>query len=249
MTTGINRLQDRKNKKLWLYFGTGRYYYTDDDSTNRRYIMGVQDRCYTTNNLLDKNCNTSTVPGASPESTGKGGTLALADLADNTNACSDITGKKGWYFTLRPESTDDLLGAERVITDAVPMASGMVLYTTFMPTTDVCKFGGTSFMYSIAYDTGCEPLCSSLGDTKVMIQMSTGSFEQMDLKNIFACKNGPTIIHPPPPVDPPVPPPPLPPGPNQPSPPMVGKPPADPPSTIPAFLNPPLKKIMHIQER
>jgi len=47
VTTGISRLQDRKGKKLWLYFGTGRYYYTDDDSSNRRHIFGIQDRCYT----------------------------------------------------------------------------------------------------------------------------------------------------------------------------------------------------------
>ncbi len=252
VTTGITRLQDRVNKKLWLYFGTGRYYYTDDDSTNRRYIMGVQERCYTSNNVIDKNCSTSAAAGVNPEVTGKGGVLALSDLANNTDACSDMSVKKGWYFTLRPEDTGTFMGAERSITDAVPMGSGMVLYTTFMPTTDVCKFGGTSFMYAIKYDTGCQPLCTSLGDTKVMIQMSTGSFEEMDLKNIFACKQPDGLIHTPPPPPPPPPeevPPPLPPGPNQPSPPMVGKPPADPPSSIPSFLNPPLKKIMHIQER
>jgi len=250
VTTGINRLQDRNSKKLWLYFGTGRYSYTDDDSSNLRHIMGVQDRCYTSNNAIDKDCNTTAAAGSDPETTGKGRVLALSDLAENTSSCSDMSGKKGWYFTLRAQDTDTFMGAERVITDAVPFSSGMVLYTTFMPTTDVCKFGGTSFMYAIKYDTGCQPTCASLGDTKVMIQMSTGSFEQQDVKNIFACTDSSGILivppAPPAPIDTP---PPLPPGPNQPSPPMVGKPPTDPPSSIPSFMNPPLKKMLHIQER
>jgi type IV pilus assembly protein PilY1 len=252
VTTGINRLQDRKNKKLWLYFGTGRYFFTDDDSGSLRYIMGVQDRCYTSNNAIDKNCDTTSTgaAGTDPQSTGKGKVLALSDLADNTSVCSDMSGKKGWYFTLRGQDTDNFMGSERVITDAVALGSGVVLYTTFMPTTDVCKFGGTSFMYAIKYDSGCTPTRTSLGSTKVMIQMSTGSFEQKDLKDIFnsTAPDGSLII-PPPPPPPSTPAPALPPGPNQPGPPMIGKPPSDPPSAIPSFLNPPLKKIMHIQER
>jgi len=253
VTTGINRLQDRVQKKLWLYFGTGRYYFTDDDSDNLRYIMGVQDRCYTSQNTIDKNCDTTAAAGADPALTGKGRALLLSDLANNTQACSDMSAKKGWYVTLRGSNVDTFMGAERSITDAVAMGSGMVLYTTFMPTTDVCKFGGTSFMYSIKYDTGCLPTCASLGGTKVMIQMSTGSFEQMTLKEIFACTlpNG-VVVTPPPRVPPPGEPPvdePPPPGPNQPTFGMVGKPPGDAPSSIPSFLNPPMKKIMHIRER
>jgi type IV pilus assembly protein PilY1 len=250
VTTGITRLQDRNNKKLWLFFGSGRYFYNEDDPTNLRYLVGVQDRCYTSNNTIDKNCNTNAAAPASPETTGKGKALALSDLANDTASCSDMTGKKGWYVTLRGEDAATFMGAERSITDAVPMGSGLVLYTTFMPTTDVCKFGGTSFMYTIKYDTGCIPTCTSMGGTKVMIQMSTGSFEQADMKDLFACTQPDgTILNPPTPPEPPLPPPPEPPGPNKPSYGFVGKPPADPPSSIPAFLNPPMKKIMHIRER
>jgi type IV pilus assembly protein PilY1 len=248
VTTGINRLQDRKNKKLWLYWGTGRYFYTDDDSTNIRHLMGVQDRCYTSNNNIDPNCNTVVAPGDDPEGTGKGGVLSFSDLSNNTYSCNTLAGKKGWYTTLWPENTDAQLAAERSITDAVPMGSGMVLYTTFMPTTDVCKFGGNSYMWALKYDDGCLPPCSSLGETKVMIQMSTGSFEQMDLNDIFACSPCSGCAPQLPPVEPPeghwdggreV----------ESGPKMIGKPPTDPPSSIPAFLNPPLKKILHIKEK
>ncbi|MEI7817011.1 MAG: hypothetical protein WCI45_07445 [Desulfuromonadales bacterium] len=49
VTTAISRLQDRNNRKLWLYFGTGRFYYTGDDSStdtyNQRYLVGVQEPC------------------------------------------------------------------------------------------------------------------------------------------------------------------------------------------------------------
>lgn len=248
VTTGITRLQDRKNKKLWLYFGTGRYYYSEDDANVQRYLMGVQDRCYTSNNNIDPNCDTTLAAGDNPEGSGKGLVLSMADLVNNATACNTMTGKKGWYVGLRAQNVGAQLAAERSITDAVPMGSGMVLYTTFKPTTDVCKFGGNSYMWALKYDDGCLPPCSSLGDTKVMIQMSTGSFEQADLKDIFACSPCPGCA----PYLPPHLPPPdagdpvyqAPPGPA-----MIGKPPTDPPSSIPAFLNPPLKKILHIRER
>ena len=60
VTTSIARSQDKKHMKLWLYFGTGRYFYGDDDRTTQRRLFGIKDPCYLqATNRLDTTCTTS----------------------------------------------------------------------------------------------------------------------------------------------------------------------------------------------
>jgi type IV pilus assembly protein PilY1 len=42
VTSGIARLQDTRNHNLWLYFGTGRYFFNQDDMTDRRSLYTIQ---------------------------------------------------------------------------------------------------------------------------------------------------------------------------------------------------------------
>ena len=46
VSTSIGKLQDRNNKKLWIYFGEGRYFYKGDELTDARRIYGIADPCY-----------------------------------------------------------------------------------------------------------------------------------------------------------------------------------------------------------
>jgi type IV pilus assembly protein PilY1 len=57
-----------------------------------------------------------------------------------------------------------------------------VFFTTFKPSADVCSFGGLSFIWALQYDTGGEP-SNLIG--KALLQVSTGSIEQIDLKDAF----------------------------------------------------------------
>ncbi len=194
VTGAIDTLQDTAKKKFWLYFGSGRFYYSGDDSPTQRYLFGIQDRCYTTNNVFDKNCNLTAIPGNSPEATGKGAALQMtatvspvraADLTDQSTSISN-TVTKGWYIALRPEDTTVFNGAERVTSRPSAQTSGSVFYTTIEPTSDVCKYGGTTHLWAVNYENGNLPNCNSLGGT-TLIQMTTGAFEQVKFADIFSC--------------------------------------------------------------
>jgi Tfp pilus tip-associated adhesin PilY1 len=246
VNSGIMKMQDRTKHKLWLYFGTGRFFYGADDVSSIRYLMGVQDRCYGANDKIDPNCQT---------------TIGLGDLVDQSSTVTSLSGtivtpldQKGWYIKLPGEDTANTKSSHRAITDAVAVSSGMVLYTSFAPISDICKFGGESRMWSLRYDTGGLPLCASLKG-KAMIQMSTGSFEQQNLADIFSCDtgtpSGPGVTRLPL-ITPTSAPPNNPDGgtyPAPPSPPMQGKPPVEAPTYINPGANLPIKKLIHTQEK
>lgn len=217
VTSGVAKLQDRKNKKLWLYFGSGRFYFGGDDPANQRYIVGVQEGCYTPSNAIDKNCVT-----ASP---GVGGVLAIGNLKQQDTIGSLGLTDKGWYISLAGQDTTNNLGAERNITDPVAQSNGVVCYTTFMPTSDVCKFGGDSYLWCTKYDTGGTVPAAGLS-AKALVQVSTGSFEEIPLSTALTAEENRKMGTP-----------------------MTGKPPADPPPIISNSGNKPPKRILHLQEK
>jgi len=246
VTTSVAKLQDRAKKKLWLYFGTGRYYYSGDDTSNLRQLVAVNDGCYAVNNRIDKNCDTS--------SSGVGKPLTLSDLTNQSASCG--TPDKGWYVTLRAADPSVNMSAERVLTDPSALVSGTVYYTSFSPTSDVCSFGGTSYLWALKFDNGCLPLCSGLMG-EALLQMSTGAFKELHLTDLFSCTLPSGATRTPPPItpdpkDPPPPPGPLPPTIEYPSPPtpgIPGKPPGPPLTILDPFGNVPLKRMIHIKEQ
>ena len=92
----------------------------------------------------------------------------------------------GWSISM-PKATTATL-SERVITDPVATPSGAVFFTSFIPSSDVCKYGGDSRIWSVSYSTGFCPPCSALSG-KALIQVSTGAFEEINLKDTFCCVN------------------------------------------------------------
>ncbi len=135
------------------------------------------------------------------------------------------TSKKGWYITLDPQDTTDNYGAERVITEPVAMPNGAVFFTTFMPSTDVCNYGGKSYIWGVAYATGGTASSAQL-KAKALVQVSTGSFEEVNLSSALTDRLSRKMATP-----------------------MVGKPPTDPPPIVSSAGNKPLKRIMHIREK
>lgn len=246
ITTGIARLQDRKYHNLWLYFGTGRYYFSQDDNSNGRRLYGVKEPCYkvtvthadgsvTKDDIDDNNCSTK---------------LSAANLTNQDSASNATVTNDGWFIDLDGEDTTNNFGAERVITDPVAMTNGAVFFTTFKPTSDVCSFGGNSYLWAVKYDTGLQAPCAAL-EGKALLQVSTGSFEEVNLSSAFDadCPPPKGPHPPPPPIDPP--PPHGDPGykyGRRTAAPMTGKPPADPPPIISKSNLKPVKRIIHVQE-
>jgi type IV pilus assembly protein PilY1 len=186
VTSSVVRLQNPITQTNWLYFGTGRYYYflpSDpnapntpgyDDPTAQRRLYGIKEPCFV-NGMLTPNCTTT----------------ITASLTDRTTASSAAVTSPGWFIDLETNTNSisyDNTGAqrylaERVITDPLSTTAGTVFFTTFRPYSGSCAIGGRTFVWAVQYDTGGVPLYAIPG--KAMMQVSTGSVEQLDLKDAF----------------------------------------------------------------
>ncbi len=232
VTSSVSKLFNKRTKALWLFFGEGRSYYVTedniDDPTNRRRLFGIKDPCYS--------------------STGAGGFIvgctsqagALTDVTNIANAPSESvansSGFNGWYLYMDiagnytyaegdpAVNVTKNYGAERVITGTTVTSAGLVFFTSFKPYTDICSIGGKTFLWATRYNTGGDP--SALLKGKAIVQVSTGSIEEVDLATAFnqSGDNRKSDAA------------------------MEGAPPTDNP---PAMLTPPnaLKRILHIKER
>lgn len=190
VTSSIVRLQDKKTGKLWLYFGTGRYFFkvnnVIDDAANVRNLYGLKDPCFD-GGAFSASCLAGT--GASYTAS----QLASIDLTST----SGVTDDEGWKITL--DDCSDASGTtvacssayfrtERVITNPLTTATGLVFFTTLKPYDDVCSSGGSSAIWAVKYDTGGAP--GTLLQGKALIQVSTGAIEQKDLSTAFTKKSG-----------------------------------------------------------
>ncbi|MDP2277038.1 MAG: hypothetical protein Q8K51_02335, partial [Nitrospirota bacterium] len=77
---------------------------------------------------------------------------------------------------------------ERVITDPLATTSGVVFFTTYKPYSDECDIGGKSFIWAMKYSTGGS--AGALLKGKALMQVSTGSIEQLDMSTAFSGAGG-----------------------------------------------------------
>jgi type IV pilus assembly protein PilY1 len=112
------------NGKVFVYFGTGRYIDNDDFATT--YLQSFY--C-----LVDDH----------------GGTTIsrTSDLVDQTDTINPIEGFKGWFIDL------EVAAGERV-TEPDALVAGIIYFTTFAPSDDLCKAGGHSFLYRVKFRNG-----------------------------------------------------------------------------------------------
>ncbi|OPX92517.1 MAG: hypothetical protein A4E58_03289 [Syntrophorhabdus sp. PtaB.Bin006] len=172
VTSAVTRLQSTKDSSLWLYFGTGRFFYKRasdvDDPDNQRTLYGVKEKCYTSGNTLDSSCTTAV--GSLKNQTDSPGALGSTD--------------EGWYINLPTSVTieDQVYKAERVMTDPAASFNGAVFFTTFAPSADVCAMGGNTFLWAVKYNTGGEP--PQLRG-KALLQVSSGEIKEISLGSAF----------------------------------------------------------------
>jgi type IV pilus assembly protein PilY1 len=173
--------------RLWLYFGTGRYFNDADRSdTSNQYLYGVWD------------------PGS--------GSVALNDVTnihvyENTYVYNNTTyvsrfneylaarrneysagTKHGWYLTMT--------GGERSLHKPTVLG-GIVLFPTFKPTSDACGYGGSSYLYGLYYETGTandEPVIGTSTTNKITID-STDYFEILKKTDLGSGMPTHAVIH------------------------------------------------------
>ncbi len=177
VTTSVTKLQDRRNKNLWIYLGTGRYFYKNDTPSQVQSLYGIKDPCYVSNKM-NGNCTDSVDTSKFVNQSGSESTAPAVTLAGD---------RTGWYITLDASSTG--YSAERVITDPLASTAGAVFFTTFVPSNDVCKFGGDTYIWALRYDTGGIPPGRAM-QGKALMQVSTGAFAEISLKDAFKSKDG-----------------------------------------------------------
>ncbi len=182
VTSAVTKLQNNSTHTLWVFFGTGRYYFeqsgTTDDGAGQRQIFGVKEPCFSLAGF-DQNCTSS---------------RTFSQLTNVTNVANvpanpDAAAFKGWYINLDGDGVPDAtLRAERVITDPLATTTGVVYFTTYKPYADECALGGKSFLWAVKYNSGDAP--GTLLKGKALIQVSTGSIEQLNLSDAFTDAGG-----------------------------------------------------------
>ena len=181
VTSAITKLQDRRHGNLWLYFGTGRFFYkldaktsvTLDSADDQQAIYGIKEPCYSvTTNTIDTTCSSSVSAGF---------------LSDRTTTISTVEPAIGWKINLEPTNTSTGSKAERVITDPLAIFSGVVFFTSLSPSADLCALGGNTFIWAVNYSTGAQP-SALLG--KALLQVSTGEIKELTLATAFSEKGG-----------------------------------------------------------
>ncbi len=129
----------RCGDKWFLYFGTGRYFYRDDDPDNS---TGGVNKLYGIK--IDKCINSSGTSFC---------TLGNGDLYASNDSCYHISDDLyGWYQDLDP--AEDNYNKERDITGTTLSSTGAVFFTTTEPTSDICGFGGRSRMWGLNCASG-----------------------------------------------------------------------------------------------
>lgn len=153
--------------KVWLFFGTGRYYnQTDKTDMTVQYLFGVKDsvvgsscaqifastyNCWN-NDLVDvSNATICTNCGGAGAVTGVTGVSTGFSGPATTTLQGLVASKDGWFTALLTPA--GLAAGERSISPPT-LTGGTVFFPTFIPSTDICIAAGTSNLYALYYLTG-----------------------------------------------------------------------------------------------
>jgi type IV pilus assembly protein PilY1 len=194
VTASVSKLQNYKagNEALWLFFGSGRYYFkvadVIDDANSRRSLYGIKDPCFITDptsayyKKIDPTCS-STISGDSGiDDATSAGLSSPGNWKINLDMCTNASGT-----LVDCADSSVLYRAERLVTAPVSSPIGAVFFTTVKPSADVCEFGGNSYLWGVKYSTGGSIPRGLLKGT-ALIQVSTGSIEEKELKSVFVEK-------------------------------------------------------------
>ncbi|MBI5042992.1 MAG: hypothetical protein HZC10_04005 [Nitrospirae bacterium] len=211
VTAAAPRLQKdiskSKPENIWVYFGAGRNYYAIgneiDDPANQRRLFGIKEPC-ASGGMFNPGCAT---------------TVAVASLYDVTLLPLNTTEPPvGWYINLDSagnysyceaydgsgnctQTSTRAYGSERILTDPVVSPNeGTVYFTSYKPYNDTCALGGKTFSWAMLYNAGGAPQ-NLIG--KILLQVSTGSIEEVDKSTAFANRKSTVAIEGVPSTEPP----------------------------------------------
>ncbi|MDP2681571.1 MAG: PilC/PilY family type IV pilus protein [Deltaproteobacteria bacterium] len=217
---------------FWVFFGTGRFLASaDKTNSDPQTFYGIKDACWKTNTttspcpasanpylqtalLNSSNLAVCTSAGGGGIYDTSSGTCATGTQAYSsyTNLLATVRAGSGWYINL----VDPTTPSERVIARSVVLG-GVVIFTAFTPSSDICAMLGDSNLYALYYETGTaynKPVIGysgttvlrskSLGKgmpttvgiavgskTKGYIQTSTGTIVEVETEPALDVRSGP----------------------------------------------------------
>jgi type IV pilus assembly protein PilY1 len=143
VTSSVAKLQDTGAHQFWVYFGAGRYYVKGDDPTDQQALFGVKDPCYTASDTFSGSASSPCTTQVNLSYNSTSNLTSGTKMVDQTSSINAVpTSMDGWLINLGTAPT----GAYplRVITAPTAGTSGVVTFTTFAPSTNVCSYGGNT---------------------------------------------------------------------------------------------------------
>lgn len=172
---------------FWVFFGTGRFLSSaDKTNSDPQTFYGIKDACWKTNTVANP-CPASANPYVQTDllnssnlavctSAGGGGiydttsgtcSTGTQAYASFTDLLTTARAAKGWYMNL----VDPTTPSERVISRSVVLG-GVVIFTAFTPSSDICAMLGDSNLYALYYESGTAYIKPVIGYTGTTILRS-----------------------------------------------------------------------------
>ena len=139
--TGDGNIATDEYNHLWLYYGSGRFFSDIDeaDMTHQRYI-----------GIREDTTHAFTVAGlfkATDVWVDTNGVVHYPGEISSWEALIDsVNSHVGWWREFEEPGEKNLTGSL--------VFGGAVLFTTFVPTGDICSYGGSGNLYALFYRTG-----------------------------------------------------------------------------------------------
>ena len=136
--------------RIWVYFGTGRFWSTLDRQSDPVNYFGYQNAFYGIKEPVEDDNITLTYGTVD-----KGDLENVTDIkidasesghTDFSDLVAKIKDKDGWYLNFS-ETGERNLGQAAVLGD-------IVTFSTFVPDNDLCALEGRSYLYALYYKTG-----------------------------------------------------------------------------------------------
>lgn len=170
-----------------IYFGTGKYFEKNDDtSTAMQTIYAIWDKTQTNDDIADTNTNTGAkkrsvlqehqiiFEGNNPlDPTGLSKIRVTDDVG--TVSYSGGSGKRGWYMNLLVSG--GTLQGERVVSTPI-LRNKRIIFTTIIPNGSPCEFGGNSWIMEF------DPMTGNRLNESVFDLNGDGSFTSADYVSV-----------------------------------------------------------------
>ena len=149
--------------RLWVFFGTGRFYaQIDKSSTEQQYFIGVKDRLFSGGCSAEAGCPkvmdlvdvTSAIVCSvctGNQVTSMGSVTTLLGSDPTTSLQGLVQSKDGWFIKL---TRDNAAAPRERVVSSPTLVGGIVLFPSFVPVDDICTAVGDGYLYALFYLTG-----------------------------------------------------------------------------------------------